>query len=159
MHQMGIQPENSRREKGGWITWFTWVTNKIPRQGICTIYVGPPVPLEYRKVPLLGLLLAWAWKPGQISRFGGHPRSRWEFSQKNGEQKRTTWGNQSFWKLIRFLYFWVCLYTFRYTLGWIHSHVGVSSPDLYQNQVLHIKVHHLLAMSETCWHFMILSFW
>ena len=36
---------------------------------------------------------------------------------------------------------------------------GVSSPDLYQNQVLHINVlkkkvleilHHLLAMNETC---------
>ena len=42
------------------VTWFTWDTNKIPRQGICTIYIGPPAPLEYRKVPLLGLLLAWA---------------------------------------------------------------------------------------------------
>ena len=73
-----------------------WDTNKIPRQGICTIYAGPPVPLEYWKVPLLGLLLAWAWKPGQVSRHGEHPCSRWEFSQKNGEQERTTWGYQSF---------------------------------------------------------------
>ena len=108
----GLEDEQRKR---GWITWFTWDTNKIPRQGICTIYVGPPVPLEYQKVPLLGLLLAWAWKPGQISRLGGHSRSRWEFSQKTGEQKRTTWGNQSFRKLIWFLYFWVCLYTFCYT--------------------------------------------
>ena len=32
-----------------------------------------------------------------------HPCSRWEFSQKNRE--RETWGNQSFQKLIPFLYF------------------------------------------------------
>ena len=42
-----------------------------------------------------------------------HPCSRWEFSQES--KKEATWGNQSFWKLIRFLYFWVCLYTFCYT--------------------------------------------
>ena len=41
-----------------------WDTNKIPRQGICTIYVGLPAPLEYQKVPLLGLLLAWNLKAG-----------------------------------------------------------------------------------------------
>ena len=41
--------------------------------------------------------------PGKISRLGEYPRSRWEFSQKGKE--RTTWGNQSFQKLIRFLYF------------------------------------------------------
>ena len=34
-----------------------------------------------------------------------HPCSRWEFSQKNESKKEVTWGNQSFWKLIRFLYF------------------------------------------------------
>ena len=44
-----------------------------------------------------------------------HPFSRWEFSQKNGSKKEVTWGNQSFRKLIRFLYFGVCLYTFCYT--------------------------------------------
>ena len=44
-----------------------------------------------------------------------HPCARWEFSQKNGSKKEATWGNQSFWKLIRCLYFWVCLYTFCYT--------------------------------------------
>ena len=44
-----------------------------------------------------------------------HPCSRWEFSQKNEKQERVTWGYQSFWKLIRFLYFGVSLYTFCYT--------------------------------------------
>ena len=87
---------------------------------------------------------------GKISRLGKYPRSRWEFSQKNGEQERRTRGNQSFQKLIQFLYFGVCLYTHRDE----YSHAGVSSSDLYQNQVLHIKVyikvlgvlHHLLAI-------------
>ena len=27
-------------EKKIWITWFMWNTNKTPRQGICTTYVG-----------------------------------------------------------------------------------------------------------------------
>ena len=33
-------------EKRGWKTWFTWKTNKTPRKGICTIYVGHRHPLE-----------------------------------------------------------------------------------------------------------------
>ena len=93
-----------------------WDTNKASRQEACTTYVGHWRPLEYQRVPLLGLPLAWILKSqGKISRLGEHPRSRWEFSQKNREQERTTWGNQSSQKLIRFLYFQVCLYTFCYT--------------------------------------------
>ena len=42
--------------------------------------------------------------PGRISRLGEYPHLRWEFSQESGEQERTR-GNQSFQKLIRFLYF------------------------------------------------------
>ena len=33
-------------EKRGWITWFTQETNKAPRQGVCTIYIGHRRPLE-----------------------------------------------------------------------------------------------------------------
>ena len=40
---------------------------------------------------------------GKISRLGEYPRSRWEFSLKGKE--RMTRGNQSFQKLIWFLYF------------------------------------------------------
>ena len=36
-------------------------------------------------------------------------------ARKTGSKKEMTWGNQSFRKLIRFLYFGVCLYTFCYT--------------------------------------------
>ena len=95
-----------------------WKTNKSPRQGICTIYVGHWCPLELRRVPHLGLPFTWVLEAkGKISRLDEYPRSRWEFSQKNGEQERTTWGNQSFQKLIHFLYFQVCLYNFCYTWG------------------------------------------
>ena len=83
--------------------------------------------------------LVQSQKPGKISRLGEYPHTQQEFSQKNREQERMTWGNQSFQKLIPFLYFWICLYTFCYIQGSIQSHAGVSSPDLYQNQVLHIK--------------------
>ena len=38
-------------------------------------------------------------------------------ARKTGSKKETTWGYQSFWKLIQFLYFWVCLYIFCYIYG------------------------------------------
>ena len=141
-----------------------WNTNKIPRQGICTIYIGPPVPLEYRKVPLLGLLLAWSWKPGRISRLGGHPRSRWEFSPKNGEQKRTTWGNQSFRKTDPISLFLGLLIYLLLHIGmntesrgsrrsWPLSKSGASHKCI--KKVLGI-LHHLLAMrpADILWSFL-----
>ena len=36
-----------------------WDTNKASRQEACTTYVGHQHPLEYRRVPCLGLPLAW----------------------------------------------------------------------------------------------------
>ena len=129
-----------------------WDTNKIPRQGICTTYVGPPVPLEYWKVPLLGLLLVWAWKLGQVSRHGEHPRYRWEFSQKNGKQERTTWGNQSFWELIPIsLFFSLLIYLLLYIGMNIESCGGQQSWPLSKSGALDEKrvlgiLHHLLAM-------------
>ena len=48
-------------EKRGWITWFTWKANKIPRQGIYVTYIGrrrPPVlPKERRHWRLPGQIL------------------------------------------------------------------------------------------------------
>ena len=86
------------------ITWFMWDTNKASRQEACTTYLGHRRPLEYRRLPLLGFPLTWILKSqGKISRLGKHPCSRWEFSQKGKE--RMTQGNQSFQKLIQFLYF------------------------------------------------------
>ena len=99
--------------------------------------------------------------PGKICRLGEYPCSRWEFSQKGKE--RVTRRNQSFQKLIRFLYFQVCLYTFFLYIGMNTESGGVSRPDPCQNQVLHIKLYKGLSgftsssSHEACWHFMALS--
>ena len=97
-----------------------WDTNKIPRQGICTIYIGALVPLEYQKVPLLGLLLTWVWKLGQVSRRGGHPHSRREFSQKNREQERSDMGESVFLETDPISLFW-CL------LIYLLLHIGMNT--------------------------------
>ena len=55
-------------------------------------------------------------------------------------KERATQGNQSFQKLIRFLYFLGLLIYLLLHIGMNTEYVGVSSPDLYQNQVLHINV-------------------
>ena len=99
---------------------------------------------------------------GKISRLGEYPRSRWEFSQKGKE--RTTRGNQSFQKLIRFLYFSGLLIYILLYIGMNTESRRVSKPDPCHNQVLHIKLykglgvlHHLLAMrpADILWPFLI----
>ena len=98
---------------------------------------------------------------GKISRLGEYPHSRWEFSQKGKE--RTTWGNQSFQKLIRFLYFSGSLIYFLLYIGMNTESRRVSRPDPCQNQVLHINVYKgLMGFTssydhEACLHFMALS--
>ena len=57
--------------------------------------------------------------PGIISRLGGPPLSRWEFSQKVKE--RMTWGDQSFEELIPFFIFQGL---FLYTEMWYKRHAG-----------------------------------
>ena len=77
---------------------------------------------------------------GKISRLGEHPRSRWEFSQKNGEQERNT-GESVFPETDPFSLFSGLLIYFLLYIGMKTESHGVSRPDLYQNQVLHIKVY------------------
>ena len=136
-------------------------SNKTPRQGICTIYVGPPAPVWISEgAPPWARSRMELKCQGKISRPGKHPRSRWEFSQKNGEQERTTRGNQSFQKLIPFLYFSGLLIYFLLYIGMKTESCGVSRPDPCQNQVLHIKLYKGLrgftssSGHEACWHFM-----
>ena len=67
-------------------------TNKTPRPGVCTTYVGhrclPSLPKEWgHKVPSCSDLRS----PGKISRLGEPLHSRWEFSQKRREREKTTW--------------------------------------------------------------------
>ena len=88
--------------------WFTWKSNHHLRRPQAPFH--SPEGEEALRPPRSDLR-----SPGRISRLGEYPHFRWEFSQKNEEQERTTCGYQSFQKLIRFLYFWVCLYTFCYT--------------------------------------------
>ena len=54
--------------------------------------------------------------PGKISRLGEHPRSRWEFSQKNGEQERNDMGESVFPETDPFSLF----FRFAYILFIIH---------------------------------------
>ena len=95
------------------------------------------------------LRLPWSdlRSPGIISRLDEPPHSRWELSQRLRE--RMTWGNQSLEELIPFFIFQGPLFILRDV---IQKSRGVSSPDFYQNQVLHTNVykglrvsHHLLA--------------
>ena len=80
------------------MTWFTWNTNHHLRRPQASFH--SPEGEEALRPPRSDLR-----SPGKISRLGEYPRARWEFSWKNGEQEQTTWGNQSFQKLIPFLYF------------------------------------------------------
>ena len=103
-------------EKRGWITWFTWDTNKALRQEVCTTYVGhrhlSVLPKERRHWGLPSLILeAQAKLAGLVSTHAPDGNS----ARKTENKKETIWGNQSFQKLICFLYFQVCLYTFCYT--------------------------------------------
>ena len=84
----------------------TWDTNKALRQEACTTYVGHRHPLEYQRVPRLGLPLTWNLKAraklaGLVSTHIPDGNS----ARKMGSKKETTCGNQSFQKLIPFLYF------------------------------------------------------
>ena len=114
-------------EKRCWITWFMRKTNKTPRQGVCTTYVGhrllPGLPEEWRhQVPPCSDLRS----PGKISGPGEPPRSKWEFSQKRRERERTTRGKPVFPGTGLFLYFPGPLLYFKpyIEINGKYSHVG-----------------------------------
>ena len=62
-------------------------------------------------------------------------------ARKEENEKRPHVGNQSFQELVRFIYFSGLLIYFLLYIGMNTESSGVSRPDLYQNQVLHIKVY------------------
>ena len=139
------------RKKRGWITWFMWNANHHLCRPQASFH--SPEREEALRPPWSDLR-----SPGKISRLGEYPRSRWEFSQKGKE--RTTRGNQSFQKLIRFLYFSGLLIYFFLYIGMNTESCRVSRPDPCHNQVLHIKLYKglkgytLSSGHEACWHFM-----
>ena len=70
-----------------------------------------------------------------------HQCSRREFSQENGEQERNDMGKSVFPETDPISLFWGLLIYLLLHIGMnTESRQGVSSPDLYQNQVLHINV-------------------
>ena len=82
-----LQLRKQRRERGC-IPLFTQKANKTPRQGVCTVYVGP----QAAACPTLISLLHESQKPRQISRRGEPLCSRWEFSLKRRIRKEDMGG-------------------------------------------------------------------
>ena len=76
--------------------WFMWNTNHHLQRPQASFH--SPEGEEALRPPWSDLK-----SPGKVSRLGAYPCTRWEFNQENG--KETTRRNQSFQKLIRFLYF------------------------------------------------------
>ena len=71
------------------MTWFMWNTNHHLRRP--QVSFRSPEEEEALRSPWSDLR-----SPGKISRLGEYPHSRWEFSQKNGEQERNNTGESVF---------------------------------------------------------------
>ena len=136
--------------------WFMWNTNHHlhrPQASFCS-----PEGEEALRPPRSDLR-----SPGKISRLGEYPCSRWEFSQKNGEQKWNNTGESVFLETDPFSLFLGLFIYFLLYIGMNSESCGVSRPDPCQNQVLHIKLYKGLrgftssSGHEACWHFMALS--
>ena len=76
-------------EKRGWIIWFTWNTNRHLNRPQASFH--SPEGEEALRPPRSDLR-----SPGKVSRLGEYPRTRWGFSQKNGEQERNDTGESVF---------------------------------------------------------------
>ena len=93
-----------------------WDPNKALRQVACTTYVGHWSPLEERRVPLLGLPLAWILKArAKLAGLASTHAPDGNSARKEENEKRPHRGNQSFQELVQFLYFQVSLYIFFFT--------------------------------------------
>ena len=97
--------------------------------------------------------------PGIISK---HGRFRTPDGDSARVRERETWGDKSFEELIPILYFPESVFIH---WGVVQKSRGVSSPDFYQSQVLHINVYRGLrgvtssSGQGACWQFMTLSLW
>ena len=69
--------------------WFTWNANHHLHRPQASFH--SPEGEEALRPPQSDLR-----SPGRISRLGEYPHSRWEFSQKNGEQERNDMGESVF---------------------------------------------------------------
>ena len=114
--------------------WFMWNTNHHLRRPQASL--RSPEGEEALRPPRSDLR-----SPGKISRLGEHPRSRWEFSQKNGEQERNDTGESVFPETDPIFLFSGLLIYFLLYIGMSTESPEVSRPDPCQNQVLHIKLY------------------
>ena len=112
-----------------------WDTNKTSRQEACTTYVDHRRPLEYRRVPRLGLPLAWNLKArAKLAGLASTHAPDGNSARKTESKKEATWGNQSFQKLIRFLYFLgLFIYLLLYVRMNTESHRGQQTWPLSQS--------------------------
>ena len=69
--------------------WFTWNTNHHLRRPQASF--RSPKGEEALRPPWSDLR-----SPGKVSRLGAYPRTRWEFSQENGERERNDTGELVF---------------------------------------------------------------
>ena len=69
--------------------WFTWNTNHHLRRPQASF--RSPEGEEALRPPWSDLR-----SPGKVSRLGAYPRTRWEFSQENGERERNDTGASVF---------------------------------------------------------------
>ena len=79
-------------EKRGWLTWFTWKTNKVPDKELAPSTLGRQHTFEYQRVPCLGLSLL------RILEAGTSKYTWWASMTQMGIQpeiKEETGGNQS----------------------------------------------------------------
>ena len=147
-------------EKRGWITWFTWDTNKALRQEVCTTYVGHRslsiLPKERRHWSLPSPILeAQAKFAGLVSTHVPDGNSVRRGKNDTGESVFPETDPISLFSGL-FIYFLL-------HIGMNTESRRVSRPDPCQNQVLHIKLYKGLRSftsssdHEACWHFMALS--
>ena len=117
--------------------------------------------LNSRGCPTLGSFSHGSQKPGQVSRHGEPPHSRWEFRQKRRgrerERERETRGEPDFQETSSRDQSEKAFYTFDYTQKSVDNTklCSVNHPDSYQDQALSLHtqlytkvlgdLHHLLA--------------
>ena len=76
-------------EKRNLNNWFTWNTNHHLRRPQASFH--SPKGEEALRPPWSDLR-----SPGKVSRLGGYPHTRWEFSQENGERETNDTGESVF---------------------------------------------------------------
>ena len=118
-----------------------WDTSKASRQEACTTYVGHRRPLEYWRVPRLGLPLVWNLKARAKLAGLASTHAPDGNSARKMEKRKNDMGESVFPETDPFSLFSGLLIYFLLYIGMNTESHGVSRPELYQNQVLNINVY------------------